>query len=183
MTMTSHTMNVTCLKWGGSGLIYSASQDRTIKVWDMTTVLEDVHLLARHENEILSVMPCEPQGLAVTMTRSSMGLWDLRTGALVSNFSRARVGAVITASALSRDLRTLAMAESDYVRTKMFYVFFLPHFQVYVWNLRHQAILFCGDEPDVKQILFTPDEQRFLTVSHKVVRILKHQKDIEILKY
>ena len=96
----------------------TSSMDRTIKVWDMTTVLEDVHLLARHENEILSVMPCEPQGLAVTMTRSSMGLWDLRTGALVSNFSRARVGAVITASALSRDLRTLAMAESDYVRTK-----------------------------------------------------------------
>ena len=81
----------------------------------MTTVLEDVHLLARHENEILSVMPCELQGLAVTMTRSSMGLWDLRTGCLVSNFSRARVGAVITASALSRDLRTLVMAESDNV--------------------------------------------------------------------
>ena len=58
----------------------TSSMDRTIKVWDMTTVLEDVHMLARHENEILSVMPCEPQGLAVTMTRSSMGLWDLRTG-------------------------------------------------------------------------------------------------------
>ena len=26
-------MSVTCLRWGGSGLIYSASQDRTIKVW------------------------------------------------------------------------------------------------------------------------------------------------------
>jgi ribosome assembly protein 4 len=26
-------MSVTCLKWGGSGLIYSSSQDRTIKVW------------------------------------------------------------------------------------------------------------------------------------------------------
>ena len=36
-----------------------------------------------------------------------------------------------------------------------------------MWNLRHQAILFSGDEPDVKQILFTPDGQRFLTVSHK----------------
>ena len=44
---------------------------------------------------------------------------------------------------------------------------------MYVWNLRHQAILFCGDEPDVKQILFTPDEQRFLTVSHKVIRIFE----------
>ena len=55
-----------------------------------------------------------------------MGLWDLRTGALVSNFSRARVGAVITASALSRDLRTLAMAESDYVRTKYVFCLFPP---------------------------------------------------------
>ena len=36
MSMTSHTMSVTCLKWGGSGLIYSASQDRTIKVWRST---------------------------------------------------------------------------------------------------------------------------------------------------
>ena len=26
-------MSVTCLRWGGSGLVYSASQDRTIKVW------------------------------------------------------------------------------------------------------------------------------------------------------
>ncbi|QQP38329.1 hypothetical protein FKW44_018876, partial [Caligus rogercresseyi] len=32
-SLTSHTQNVTCLKWGGSGLLYSASQDRTIKVW------------------------------------------------------------------------------------------------------------------------------------------------------
>ena len=33
MVLTSHTMNVTCLKWGGQDLIYTASQDRTIKVW------------------------------------------------------------------------------------------------------------------------------------------------------
>jgi len=32
--MTSHTKGVTCVKWGCEGLIYSASQDRTIKVWD-----------------------------------------------------------------------------------------------------------------------------------------------------
>jgi ribosome assembly protein 4 len=33
LVLSSHTMNVTCLRWGGSGLLYSASQDRTIKVW------------------------------------------------------------------------------------------------------------------------------------------------------
>lgn len=31
--LTGHTQSVTCLKWGGDGLLYSASQDRTIKVW------------------------------------------------------------------------------------------------------------------------------------------------------
>ena len=30
MALTSHTMSVKCLKWGGSGLLYSASQDRYI---------------------------------------------------------------------------------------------------------------------------------------------------------
>ncbi|XP_065169931.1 notchless protein homolog 1 [Atheta coriaria] len=32
-TLSSHTKSVTVVRWGGSGLIYSASQDRSIKVW------------------------------------------------------------------------------------------------------------------------------------------------------
>ncbi|GAB6030124.1 Notchless protein 1 [Chamberlinius hualienensis] len=31
--LSTHTQSVTCVKWGGSGLIYSGSQDRTICVW------------------------------------------------------------------------------------------------------------------------------------------------------
>uniref|UniRef100_A0A8C5N1R5 Notchless protein homolog 1 n=1 Tax=Leptobrachium leishanense TaxID=445787 RepID=A0A8C5N1R5_9ANUR len=31
--LTSHTQSVTGVKWGGDGLLYSSSQDRTIKVW------------------------------------------------------------------------------------------------------------------------------------------------------
>ncbi|CAD5115449.1 DgyrCDS4422 [Dimorphilus gyrociliatus] len=33
MSLTSHTQSVTCVRWGGTNLIYSGSQDRTIKVW------------------------------------------------------------------------------------------------------------------------------------------------------
>eukprot|EP00095_Tigriopus_kingsejongensis_P005939 maker-scaffold316_size209483-snap-gene-1.29 protein:Tk05939 transcript:maker-scaffold316_size209483-snap-gene-1.29-mRNA-1 annotation:"notchless protein homolog 1" len=33
LSLTSHAQSVTCLRWGGTNLIYSASQDRTIKVW------------------------------------------------------------------------------------------------------------------------------------------------------
>ena len=39
-----------------------------------------------------------------------------------------------------------------------------------MWNLRHRAILSDSDESDVKQILMTPDQQRFLTVSHKAAQ-------------
>jgi len=32
-TLSGHTDSVECAKWGGAGLIYSASRDRSIKVW------------------------------------------------------------------------------------------------------------------------------------------------------
>lgn len=31
--LSGHTQSVSCVKWGGVGLLYSASHDRTIKVW------------------------------------------------------------------------------------------------------------------------------------------------------
>ncbi|XP_022655581.1 notchless protein homolog 1-like isoform X2 [Varroa jacobsoni] len=37
LTLSSHTRSVTCIKWGGTGLVYSASQDCTIKVWKADT--------------------------------------------------------------------------------------------------------------------------------------------------
>ena len=37
-SLSQHTASVTCVKWGGDGLIYTGSQDRTIKVWDATDV-------------------------------------------------------------------------------------------------------------------------------------------------
>jgi WD40 repeat protein len=33
-SMGTHTMVVTCVRWGGEGLIYSSSRDCSINVWD-----------------------------------------------------------------------------------------------------------------------------------------------------
>lgn len=33
IVLSGHTKSVTCVKWGGNGLIYSGSQDKTIRVW------------------------------------------------------------------------------------------------------------------------------------------------------
>ncbi|KAI9175340.1 ribosome assembly [Blastocladiella emersonii ATCC 22665] len=35
-TVAQHTKSITCVKWGGEGLLYTASRDCTIKVWDDT---------------------------------------------------------------------------------------------------------------------------------------------------
>ncbi|KAG7886778.1 hypothetical protein KL938_000431 [Ogataea parapolymorpha] len=34
MTLSGHSSSVSCVKWGGTNLIYSGSHDKTIKVWD-----------------------------------------------------------------------------------------------------------------------------------------------------
>ncbi|CDH50367.1 notchless protein homolog [Lichtheimia corymbifera JMRC:FSU:9682] len=39
MSISGHTAAVTCVKWGGEGLIYTASQDKTIKVWNSSGML------------------------------------------------------------------------------------------------------------------------------------------------
>ena len=31
--LSGHLQSVTSIRWGGDGLIYSGSQDRTIKIW------------------------------------------------------------------------------------------------------------------------------------------------------
>eukprot|EP00127_Corallochytrium_limacisporum_P006165 Clim_evm4s220 gene=Clim_evmTU4s220 len=33
LALSQHTASVTCVRWGGNGLMYTGSQDRTIKVW------------------------------------------------------------------------------------------------------------------------------------------------------
>ena len=38
--LNGHTQNVTSVKWGGMNLIYTASKDRTVKVWRSDNVIQ-----------------------------------------------------------------------------------------------------------------------------------------------
>ena len=46
-TISGHTGSIECLRWGGKGLIYSGSRDRTIKVWDPDGHSRSKHKLVR----------------------------------------------------------------------------------------------------------------------------------------
>lgn len=43
-TISQHTAAVTCVKWGGEGLIYTASQDKTIKVWNSEVIIIKIRI-------------------------------------------------------------------------------------------------------------------------------------------
>ncbi|CAI5759272.1 unnamed protein product [Candida verbasci] len=47
-TMSGHTNSVSCVKWSGSNIIYSASHDRTIKSWDMSANGKCIQTLKSH---------------------------------------------------------------------------------------------------------------------------------------
>ena len=44
----------------------TSSMDRTIKVWDLASMVEDVFPLSRQHNQIMEILPCETLGVAVT---------------------------------------------------------------------------------------------------------------------
>jgi ribosome assembly protein 4 len=45
VNLSGHTQSVTCLRWGGDGLIYSGSQDRTVKVYAADSVRLSIRFL------------------------------------------------------------------------------------------------------------------------------------------
>ncbi|CCK72068.1 Rsa4p KNAG_0I02840 [Huiozyma naganishii CBS 8797] len=49
-TLSGHSNSVACVKWGGEGLLYSGSHDKTVRVWDMNsaTVGKCISILKNH---------------------------------------------------------------------------------------------------------------------------------------
>lgn len=72
LVLSGHSMSVTCIKWSANGLLYSASQDRSVKVWRgsdgvMCRSLEGhahwVNTLALNCDYIVRTGPFDPEKL------------------------------------------------------------------------------------------------------------------------
>ena len=47
-TLSGHTNSVSCVKWGGQGIIYSGSHDKTVRCWDMDADGKCINILKSH---------------------------------------------------------------------------------------------------------------------------------------
>ena len=47
-TLGGHTSSVSCVKWGGQGMLYSGSHDKTVRVWDMKNGGRCINILKSH---------------------------------------------------------------------------------------------------------------------------------------
>ena len=68
----------------GWNAVITASIDRTVKVWNINYIFEQVHHIDRHELPIDSVSLSTDAGIAVVVTRNCIGIWDLLTGGQAS---------------------------------------------------------------------------------------------------
>uniref|UniRef100_A0A8B9ZKR6 Notchless protein homolog 1 n=1 Tax=Anas platyrhynchos TaxID=8839 RepID=A0A8B9ZKR6_ANAPL len=76
--LTGHTQSVTCVKWGGDGLLYSSSQDRTIKVWRTCGFVSRASSAAPSPDYVLRTGAFEPAEATINPQDVSGSLAELK---------------------------------------------------------------------------------------------------------
>ena len=148
--------------------LFSASKDRTVKVWDLCRK-EEVQSLGGHPNNVVSVKYSEQTRLAFTVSSAFVKVWDLRMNTSGSNNGCIKTlsssglttnGPVQQLPGASSGIRTLAMppgetAINDIALTDSGYgLFSAAADKVRIWDLRkfhsigklsggHQAAVMC----------------------------------------
>ena len=96
-------------------LLFSASKDRTVKVWDLCRK-EELQSLGGHPNNVVVVKYSEPMRLAFTASSAFVKVWDLRMGGASSCIKTLSSSGLTTNGPVqlnSTNTRTLAMPPGE----------------------------------------------------------------------
>ncbi|XP_042898857.1 NACHT and WD repeat domain-containing protein 2 isoform X2 [Parasteatoda tepidariorum] len=133
--------------------IVSSSIDKTIKVWNVKNIFEKVYTIDRMEMAIESVSLSGDDELAVTVTRSSVGVWSVSTGKLWSKLVDSPVGAIVTHAVITADSRHVISSESG---------------NLLVWNLKKGCVVFRESHPNIRQLLLGLDDKIIVVITSEV---------------
>ncbi|ODV79022.1 putative WD repeat-containing protein [Suhomyces tanzawaensis NRRL Y-17324] len=146
LSMSGHTNSVSCVRWSGSNLVYSASHDKTIKAWDISARGKCIQTLKSHAHwvnhlTISTDYVLRRGGFDHSSTRSSakkLSPEELRAKALQNYEKVARVNGVVS--------ERLVTASDD--------------FTMYLWEPLKSSKPVCrmtGHQKLVNHVSFSPD--------------------------
>ncbi|KAG7217248.1 hypothetical protein INR49_027792 [Caranx melampygus] len=150
--LTGHTQSVTCVKWGGDGLLYTSSHDRTVKVWRAKDGVQCrtlqghahwVNTLALSTDYVLRTGAFEPATATVNLQDLSGSLEELKEKAL-QRYNKVR------GSAPER----LVSGSDD--------------FTLFMWNPAEEkkpVARMTGHSALVNEVLFSPDTRLLASAS------------------
>lgn len=89
-------------------------------------------------------------GLAVTVTRSCVGVWEIRSGHLLSKLADSHLGAIVTHAEITSDGKYIVSSETG---------------KLLIWNRVSEQVLFRDDQPGIQQVKFLEGSEKVLTIS------------------
>lgn len=134
---------------GNWNSVITSSIDRSVKIWNINNIFEQVHVIDRHELLINNISLSET-GLAATVTRSCVGIWELKTGRLLSKLADSHLGAIVTHAEITPDGKVIVSAETG---------------KLLIWNRVSEQVLFRNDQPGILQIKIFENGERVLSIS------------------
>ncbi|XP_066597814.1 NACHT and WD repeat domain-containing protein 2 isoform X2 [Prorops nasuta] len=135
---------------GNWNSVVTSSIDRSVKVWNINNIFEQVHVIDRHELQIDTLSLAEDCDLAVTVTRGCVGVWDLKSGKLISKLADSPLGAIVTHAVITQNGKYIVSIESG---------------NILIWNRITEQVLFKEEQTNVKQLTLIESSTKVITVS------------------
>lgn len=135
---------------GNWNSIVTSSIDRTVKVWNINNIFEQVHVIDRHELQVDSISLSDDLSLAVTATRNCVGVWDLRLGKLKAILADSPLGAIVTHALITADGKYIISAESGHIL---------------IWHRLTQQVVFKDEQPGIRQLSLMEGGAKILAIS------------------
>lgn len=86
----------------------------------------------------------------MTVTRSFVGVWELRSGRLLSKLADSHLGAIVTHAEITPDGKFIVSSETG---------------KLLIWNRISEQVLFRDDQPGIQQIKFVDGGEKILAIS------------------
>lgn len=129
--------------------VITSSIDRSVKIWNINNIFEKVHVIDRHELQIDNISLSQTD-MAATVTRGCIGVWNIRSGQLLTKLADSHLGAIVTHAEITPDGRYILSSETG---------------KLLVWNRVSEQVLFRADQPGIQQIKFLEGGDKVLVIS------------------